>query len=106
PPASRATAEPATTAAHTPSPVVRVSVPKRTIRSELRAIKIVWFRELIRFRTDRMRMITTLIQPFLFLFILGTGLQQLSNAGTHGVSLRTFIYPGILCISVMFTAMF
>jgi ABC-2 type transport system permease protein len=85
---------------------VRVSVPKRSFGSELRAIKIVWFRELIRFRADRMRMVTSLIQPFLFLFVLGSGLQQLSSAGTHGVSLKTFIYPGILCIAVMFTAMF
>src|SRR6202046_4005923 len=51
-------------------------------------------------------MVTTLIQPLLFLFVLGAGLQRLSSAGTHGVSLKTFIYPGILCISVMFTAMF
>jgi ABC-2 type transport system permease protein len=88
------------------APVVRVSVPERSLRSELRAIKIVWRRELIRFRADRMRMITTLIQPLLFLFVLGSGLQQLSSAGTHGVDLKTFIYPGILCIAVMFTAMF
>jgi ABC-2 type transport system permease protein len=87
-------------------PVVRVSVPKRSIRSELRAIRIVWLRELIRFRSDRMRMITSLVQPFLFLFVLGAGLQRLSSAGTHGVDLKTFIYPGILCIAVMFTAMF
>src|SRR6202035_426759 len=39
-------------------------------------------------------------------FVLGSGLQRLSSAGTHGVSLKTFIYPGILCIAVMFTAMF
>jgi ABC-2 type transport system permease protein len=26
--------------------------------------------------------------------------------GTHGVALTTFIYPGILCIAVLFTAMF
>jgi ABC-2 type transport system permease protein len=51
-------------------------------------------------------MVTTLVQPLLFLFVLGSGLQQLANAGTHGVSLRTFIYPGILAISVLFTAMF
>ena len=51
-------------------------------------------------------MITSLIQPLLFLFVLGAGLQRLSSAGTHGVDLKTFIYPGILCISVMFTAMF
>jgi ABC-2 type transport system permease protein len=38
--------------------------------------------------------------------VLGTGLQSVAAAGTHGVNLKTFIYPGILCIAVMFTAMF
>jgi ABC-2 type transport system permease protein len=86
--------------------VIRVRVPPRTLRSELRAIKIVWRRELIRFASDRMRIVTSLVQPLLFLFVLGSGLQQLSRASTHGVDLKTFIYPGILCIAVMFTAMF
>jgi ABC-2 type transport system permease protein len=86
--------------------VVRVSVPERSLNSELRAIKIVWRRELIRFRADRIRIMTSLVQPLLFLFVLGSGLQGLARAGTHGVELKTFIYPGILCISVMFTAMF
>ncbi len=88
------------------SRVVRVSVPQRSLASELRAIRIVWRRELTRFRADRMRMVTALVQPLLFLFVLGSGLQGLASGGTHGVSLKTFIYPGILCISVMFTAMF
>jgi ABC-2 type transport system permease protein len=88
------------------SDVVRVHVPRRTWRSELRAMKIVWRREMIRFANDRMRIVTALIQPLLFLFVLGAGLQQLSSASTHGVDLKTFIYPGVLCISVMFTAMF
>jgi ABC-2 type transport system permease protein len=86
--------------------VIRVSVPRRSWRSELRAIKIVWKRELVRFSKDRLRILTSLIQPLLFLFVLGAGLNQLSSAGTHGVDLKTFIYPGILCIAVMFTAMF
>jgi len=90
----------------TGSPLVRVTVPKRSLASELRAIKIVWRRELIRFRSDRIRIVTTLVQPLLFLFVLGAGLQSVSRAGTHGVDLKTFIYPGILCIAVMFTAMF
>jgi ABC-2 type transport system permease protein len=85
---------------------VRVFVPEHSIASELRAIRIVWRRDLIRFFNDRIRIAATLVQPLLFLFVLGSGLQQLSSAGTHGVSLKTFIYPGILCISVMFTAMF
>ncbi len=85
---------------------VRVRVPARSWRSEVRAIKIVWLREMIRFRKDRMRIVTALIQPVLFLFVLGAGLQRISSAGTHGVDLKTFIFPGILCMSVMFTAMF
>ncbi len=87
-------------------PIVKVTVPRRTLASELRAIKIVWRRELIRFASDRLRIVTSLVQPLLFLFVLGSGLQRLASAGTHGVSLKTFLFPGILCISVMFIAMF
>ncbi len=86
--------------------VVRVHVPPHSINSELRAIRIVWRRDLIRFVNDRIRIAAALIQPLLFLFVMGSGLQRLSSAGTHGVNLKTFIYPGILCIAVMFTAMF
>jgi ABC-2 type transport system permease protein len=86
--------------------VVHVRVPPRTIFSELRAVRIMWRRDVIRFVNDRIRIVSTLVQPLLFLFVLGSGLQRLSSAGTHGVNLKTFIYPGILCIAVMFTAMF
>jgi ABC-2 type transport system permease protein len=86
--------------------VVAVRVPERTWRSEVRAVKIVWRRELIRFAGDRTRMFTSLIQPLLFLFVLGSGLQTLSAASTHGVDLKTVIFPGVLCITVVFSAMF
>jgi ABC-2 type transport system permease protein len=107
-PTVMATTEPLPAGAGTaaPPPTVEVRVPPRSWRSELRAIKIVWKRELIRFQNDRMRIVTSLVQPLLFLFVLGSGLQQLSAASTHGVNLKTFIYPGVLCISVMFTGMF
>ncbi|HEV3128264.1 MAG TPA: ABC transporter permease [Solirubrobacteraceae bacterium] len=85
---------------------VRVYVPPHSLFSELRAIRIVWRRDLIRFASDRIRMFAALAQPLLFLFVLGSGLQQLSRASTHGVDLKTFLYPGILAVSVMFTAMF
>lgn len=88
------------------APVAQVRVPPRTTRGELRAVKIVWEREIVRFASDRLRMITSLIQPVLFLFVLGTGLSRLANAGTGGLDLRTFLYPGILAMAVMFTAMF
>jgi ABC-2 type transport system permease protein len=87
-------------------PIVGVRVPAGGLGSELRAIKVVWKRELIRFSRDRLRILTSLMQPFLFLFVLGTGLSRIASAGTHGVNLRTFVYPGVLCMAVMFTAMF
>ncbi len=86
--------------------IVRVRVPARSWHGDLRAVKIVWQRELIRFSRDRLRIVVQLVQPFLFLFVLGTGLSRLASAGTHGVDLRTFIYPGVLCMAVLFTAMF
>ena len=89
-----------------PTDIVRVSVPPRSLRSELRAIKIVWKRELIRYFSERIRIVTALVQPLLFLFVLGTGLEHLSSASTYGISYKTIIYPGILAISVLFTAMF
>jgi ABC-2 type transport system permease protein len=86
--------------------LAHVRVPARSWRSELRAIRVVWKRELIRFSRDRLRILTSLIQPFLFLFVLGTGISSLASAGTHGVNFKTFIYPGVICMAVMFTAMF
>jgi daunorubicin resistance ABC transporter membrane protein len=86
---------------------IRVSAPEPGLRHDLRAVSIVWRRELIRFRTDRLRAITSLVQPFLFLFILGTGLSTLADASMPpGFSFKTFIYPGVLAMSVLFTAIF
>jgi ABC-2 type transport system permease protein len=87
--------------------IIRVAVPERSLRHDLRAVSIVWRRELIRFRSDRLRAITSLVQPILFLFVLGTGLSRLASRGLPaGVDFRTFIYPGVLAMSVLFTAIF
>jgi ABC-2 type transport system permease protein len=87
--------------------IIRVAVPERSLRHDLRAVSIVWRRELIRFRSDRLRAITSLVQPILFLFVLGTGLSRLASHGLPaGVDFRTFIYPGVLAMSVLFTAIF
>jgi len=86
--------------------VVAIRVPERSWHSEARAVKIVCRRELIRFLGDRAQMMMALIQPLLFLFALGTGLQSLSAASTDGVDLKTFIFPGVLSMVVLFTALF
>jgi ABC-2 type transport system permease protein len=85
---------------------VRVVVAPAGWRADLRGVKVVWQRELIRFWRDRLRIVTSLLQPLIFLFVLGGGLAQIASGGTEGVDLRTFMFPGALAMAVFFTAMF
>jgi ABC-2 type transport system permease protein len=85
--------------------VAAVRLPTTGLRHESRATSVVWRRELVRFIRDRTRALTGLVQPLLFLFVLGTGLSSLVSRGTD-IDFRTFLYPGIVAISVLFTATF
>ena len=84
-------------------PVVRVAGGRTG--DDLRALWVVWKRELIRFRRNRMRIITSLAQPVLFLFILGTGLSTVISTADH-FNFRTFMFPGVLAMTVLFTSIF
>ena len=86
--------------------VVAVRVPERSWRSEVRAVRVVWRRDLIRFVDDPRMILTWMLQPLLFLFILGSGLQSLSAGSTDGVELTTFMFPGILCMALVYSAIF
>ena len=94
-------------AAPTLAAVMRSAPATLGFRHDLRGVRVVWQREMIRFSRDRLRIVTSLIQPVLFLFVLGTGLSTITNgASSQNVSLRTFMYPGALSMAVLFTAMF
>lgn len=73
---------------------------------ELRAVRVVTQRELLRWVKDRRRLAAGLFQPLLWLFVLGTGLSRVVAGATEGVDFRTFLFPGVLATSVMFTAVF
>jgi len=88
-----------------PTPVADVRVPAAGLRHQVRAVAVVWQREMIRFGRDRSRIVSSLVQPVLFLFVLGTGLSSLI-ASNGDVDFRTFLFPGVLATSVLFTAAF
>ena len=88
-----------------PTPVADVRVPAAGLAHQVRAATVVWQREMIRFGRDRSRIISSLVQPVLFLFVLGTGLSSLI-ASNGDVDFRTFLFPGVLATSVLFTAAF
>src|SRR3954449_6617041 len=83
-----------------------LTAPNFGLRHDLRAIRVVWQREMIRFTRDRLRVATSLIQPVLFLFLLGSGLSSITTGTIGNVNLRTFMFPGALAMAVLFTAMF
>src|SRR5215472_3782019 len=77
----------------------------------LRAIYMIWRRDVIRFWRDRTRVIGALVQPLLFLVILGTGLSAAlrgAGGGTFraGLDYTTFIFPGIIGMAVLFSSIF
>ena len=86
-----------------------VRIAGGSLRADVRGALVVWRRELIRFSRNRLRILTSLAQPVLFLFVLGTGLSSLVSRGVStdgGASFKTFMFPGVVAMTVLFTATF
>ena len=84
---------------------VAVYVPPRSWRNDLRAIRIVWHRDMIRFWRDKPRMLASALQPMLYLFVFGTGMGA-GMRPTGGIDLRVFLYPGVMAMATLFTCFF
>ena len=89
-----------------PMPLAPVRRAPAGLRSDLRAALIVCHRELLRWAKDRRRLAAGLMQPLLWLFVLGTGLSRVASGDASGIDFRTFLFPGVLATTVMFTAVF
>jgi len=90
----------------TETPVISVSEARGGAHEDLRAVAMIWRRELIRFGRNRTRLITAPAQPLLFLLVLGTGLGAVISRKTGDLDFRTFMFPGVIAMSVLFTAIF
>jgi ABC-2 type transport system permease protein len=70
-------------------------------------IYITWLRDIKRFYRDRIRLVGAFAQPLIYLALLGTGLQAaFTSFGSGDTKYVTFMFPGIVCMTVLFTAMF
>jgi ABC-2 type transport system permease protein len=76
--------------------------------SELKGIYALWYRETKVFLRERSRVISSIINPLLWLLIIGGGLgSAVSFSGIFsGINYQTFIYPGILIQTVLFSSVF
>jgi ABC-2 type transport system permease protein len=87
-------------------PVAPVTLAGHGLAHEVRAVGVVLKRDLIRFWVDRTRLVSSFVQPLLFLMVLGSGLATVVAGRAGGVDYRTFLFPGVLVTGVMFTAVF
>ena len=71
----------------------------------MQSIYILWLRQLKRYFRSKSRIVGTLGQPLLFLVALGFGLGPVFAKAGQGNYLE-FIAPGIVSMSILFTAIF
>ncbi|NPV58879.1 MAG: ABC transporter permease [Actinobacteria bacterium] len=77
------------------------------LQRAMRGVYIIWLREFKRFWRDRPRRIGGFAQPIIYLALLGVGMQSAFKVfGGGDVSYVKFMFPGILGMTVLFTAVF
>jgi ABC-2 type transport system permease protein len=77
-----------------------------TGRNNLGAVYVIWRREVLRFWRDKARIVTALIQPAVWLFIVGRGLGATFQGPVPGLDYVAFMFPGVIGMTILFTSVF
>lgn len=66
-----------------------------------------WLREFKVFLREKSRLVASTFTPLLWLFVIGNGFgSSVSLTATSSIEYQKFLFPGILCMSVIFSAVF
>ena len=71
---------------------------------ELTGLLAIWYREFKVFTRERSRVVSSVLNPLLFLIIFGAGLG--SSVSIEGMRYQRFIYPGIISMALLFTSIY
>jgi ABC-2 type transport system permease protein len=71
---------------------------------EFQAIYVMWLRQMKRFVRSKSRLVSSIVQPLFFLFILGFGFRVATFAGVDDY--LSFLAPGIIAMAILFSSMF
>ena len=78
-----------------------------SIQDHLAKLYAIWLREFKVFLRERSRLVASTFTPILWLFVIGSGLGSAAPSTlTPGVDYQQFIFPGIVCMSIIFTSVF
>ena len=72
--------------------------------SEIGGLYAIWYREFKVFIRETSRLVGAIVQPLMWLIILGTGLGSIVEIG--GANYQQFIFPGILAMTILFGSLF
>lgn len=73
----------------------------------LEKVYALWLREFKVFLRERSRLVASIFTPLLWLFVIGIGFGSVATLSSEGsVGYQKFIFPGIVCMSVIFTSIF
>ena len=70
----------------------------------LRGIYTIWYRDLLRFWHDKMRLIGAITFPLLFLVVFGSGLSSRMGSFGDGIDFTQFMFPGIIGMTVIISS--
>jgi len=66
-----------------------------------------WLREFKVFTRERSRLVASTFTPLLWLFVIGSGFGSSTSIAMGGtMDYQKFIFPGIICMSVIFSSVF
>jgi ABC-2 type transport system permease protein len=74
--------------------------------TELRGFYTLWLREVKRYLRDRVRIVSSFVQPLLWLVVFGVGIGASLRGGFPGLDYQQLIFPGIVGQTLLFTSMF
>jgi ABC-2 type transport system permease protein len=100
--------------------MLNMEINKNTVEIELGKLYAIWLREFKVFLREKSRLVASTFTPLLWLFVIGAGFGSTvgnpsstspnSNAAigglVSGIDYQQFIFPGIICMSVIFSSVF
>jgi ABC-2 type transport system permease protein len=101
--------------AATSAPEPQTSTGGSVWAATLRAVYIIWYRDVIRYTRDRLRLVVSLAQPLLYLLVFGVGLSSslgggirtgVTGSGAGSVGYVQFMFPGVVGMAILFNAIF
>ncbi len=97
-----------------------MEINKNTVEIELGKLYAIWLREFKVFLREKSRLVASTFTPLLWLFVIGAGFgSTVGNPSStspngngaigglvSGIDYQQFIFPGIICMSVIFSSVF